>query len=1243
MSKIKFYKDSAKTQQVYPELDPEDITKFESLEDIENAFPNVSGEDTNLTLNHTVEAPMRLELAPSELEQETTTGKNLCNLNVVQDSRVVYNPDGTITINGEGGFSLKYSDYAFKANTTYYMKWELVSGSVNQENIFMNPNNTFFPKKDTFSPFKFDSDTVVSGFWIHGGALFTNAIIRIWFSETQSPFEPYTGGFPQPNPDFPSQVHSVSGDNEITVCGKNLFDINSLNFENVWIRPTGEKVAANNNGFLSYVEILPNAEYILSLNRSVASIGICEYDKNKNFIQRIVVSNSSSKTIITSTTTKYIGVFINIDGTTLVTKDIIDECEPQLEKSNQATTYEPYQGHSYEIDLGRANLLNANLTTQEINGVQVTRNNDGSYTLNGTTNANTNFTWFSGSLTLQKGKYYIGLVTKTDDMNLYLTNGGNTIIHQPMNVAYDTIELDSEKTYTSLRSYVVSGKTFNNVIFYPMISTEPFNKYSPYGTTPLEYCKIGTYSDEFFKNDPSDPNYDSSLELDRWYLKKNVGKVVLDGSESGWVYDSEFKYFRCPNYNFGDKIPGSQKIKQLSNYFIVTNDWGTTFRDNVNTNIMFAILNSGYRICIRNINYSNVEDFKNWLSTHNTEVYYALATPQYILLNDTLQHQLDDIYNWVESYPGQTNISQINNDLPFIISARAMKDLSVIDKYPTENSEHLVESGGVYEVVNDINERIADIDTIRHNSKNVVYGSETGANIYLDDAYDTNLAELSVDGVCKQETTTGKNLLDYVSNIKSSTNGLTNTLNADGSITTTGKITSNFTQIVTRTVITDILEDGQTYTLSQKDANKKLYLQVDAAKDDGTVSRITSRKEKFSFTVDKSTYIKYSFIIQTASMTDWGDSPLTITNKYMLCKGTDTADTSFEPYTGGQPSPSPDYPQEIKTITGNIKVTSCGKNLFGTEWEKYARNNTNGTSTVYSDNYIRTKNHILVKPNNIYSFKVETEKVINGGDIHYYDINKNFIGRDLIGTILTKTIPNNCHYINIQLYCNNGIIPSDINTTQLEESPTATPYEPYQGSSLNITIPSNEFIGKIDDTYKDTLKVEYNEEDGQYHLVLNKNIGKVVLNGSENWNLFFSTNGIFINSTLITSIKSSDTINCLSDYYVNTYSRAYIRNHLDSVNNVCATNGGEIIIANKSITSIDDFKTWLSIHNTEVYYALAEPYEVDLGIVDMPITYKNISHITNSEDANMSITYVKDINIVINKLTNAVVSLGSNV
>lgn len=36
--------------------------------------------------------------------------------------------------------------------------------------------------------------------------------------------------------------------------------------------------------------------------------------------------------------------------------------------------------------------------------------------------------------------------------------------------------------------------------------------------------------------------------------------------------------------------------------------------------------------------------------------------------------------------------------------------------------------------------------------------------------------------------------------------------------------------------------------------------------------------------------------------------------------------TSYEPYTGGIPSPSPDYPQEVEVVTGNVEVTISNEN-----------------------------------------------------------------------------------------------------------------------------------------------------------------------------------------------------------------------------------------------------------------------------------------------------------------------------
>ena len=1181
MSKIKFYKDSAKTQQVYPELDPEDITKFESLEDIENAFPNVSGEDTNLTLNHTVEAPMRLELAPSELEQKTTTGKNLFdyvnNLKASSEGLTsVINEDGSITTTGKPS-----ADYEAVVNSiditdmledgqTYTISQANLSNKlymqVNAKKADGTSTYYYYISNKLSQQIKVDKSiyvsyklTIITGLlknWGDTSSTITNKYMLCKGTDTaDTSFEPYTGGYPQPNPDFPSQVHSVSGDNEVIVCGKNLFDINSLNFENVWIRPTGEKVAANNNGFLSYVEILPNVEYILSLNRNVASIGICEYDKNKNFIQRIVVSNSSSKTIITSTTTKYIGVFINIDGTTLVTKDIIDECEPQLEKSNQATPYEPYQEQSLPLNLG-----------------------------------------------------------------------------------------------------------------------------------DLEYCKIGTYSDEFFKNDPSDPNYDSSLELDRWYLKKNVGKVVFDGSENNIILQSINSYgianFQI-NHNLNSFFSADKslcdKFTNQSSGISSTTSEGYLWQNNT---VYFRINQEKA---------STVEQFKSWLSTHNTEVYYVLATPQYILLSDTLQHQLDDIYNWVESYPGQTNISQINNDLPFIISARAMKDLSVIDKYPTENSEHLVESGGVYEVVNDINERIADIDTIRHNSKNVVYGSETGANIYLDDAYDTNLVELSIDGVCEQETTSGKNLIDSKWQTKT-LNGITVTNNEDGTYTLNGTSTSStaFALIsftggaLAHPIINNIRNNvGKYITLSTGySSSQGFYIQLNLSKQAGGgeqygfVAGVSTYANKLiSSNEGEAAYINFFLGIHpNASFNNLKIYPMVTIQDNQI--STAPIPTDFEPYTGGQPSPSPEFPQEIKTITDSLKITSTDSNIFdtknrvlreqigvslvGTEqrnsitisgkgsWSnigymfKNIKKNTNMViSADFLDNVSSTDERVVGI--NVYSSEIgNTTEIVNlNGKRETITINST-------KRITCKFNSGSQDYIYIRFWNNvtanalTNLTNLTISNIKLEFGNEETAYSELH-SQIQANLPEGEFIGKINETYKDTLKVEYNELDGQYHLNLYKNVKKVVLDdniiGSIRADITTVDTIVFRTDAGLTNIKENSPVICDS---------LVCLNNIEDVEHIryagAANYRFQLFIKRSRLTSedVNGIKAYLKENPIEVYYALATPYVLDLGIVDITL-FNGINHISNSEDADMSITYVKDINIVINKLTNAVVSLGGNV
>lgn len=293
-------------------------------------------------------------------------------------------------------------------------------------------------------------------------------------------------------------------------------------------------------------------------------------------------------------------------------------------------------------------------------------------------------------------------------------------------------------------------------------------------------------------------------------------------------------------------------------------------------------------------------------------------------------------------------------------------------------------------------------------------GTELKVNNYK------QLIKFTKEGKTEQKTYTGKNILDYVSNLKASSDGLTSVINDDGSITTSGKPSSNYRTILNSINIIDFLEDGETYTFSQSKANDKLYMQMNAKKKDGTYSYYSlndSTKSKQEIIVNKSIYETYTLNIQTGLTSDWGDSPLTITNKYMLCKGTDTVATSFEPYVGGQASPSPDYPREIKNIKGVENIWFGGESTTN-NGITFTKNNDGsyditGTATASADciNLVNIANAKLknginynLSINKLTNEKVSilTEAYIENWDSH------------VIGPLITSTTLSTNKIINIK-------------------------------------------------------------------------------------------------------------------------------------------------------------------------------------------------------------------------------------
>ena len=174
--------------------------------------------------------------------------------------------------------------------------------------------------------------------------------------------------------------------------------------------------------------------------------------------------------------------------------------------------------------------------------------------------------------------------------------------------------------------------------------------------------------------------------------------------------------------------------------------------------------------------------------------------------------------------------------------------------------------------------------------------------------------------------------------------------------------------------------------------------------------------------------------------------------------------------------------------------------------------------------------------------------------------------------------------------------------------------ENYLESVITANIPEGEFVAKIDGTYKDTLKVVY-KEDGKHHLILNKIISKTVLNGTQpiRYSRVINDDKFVAQFNIGTAIKSSSTM--VSDKFI------YKPNGWTSNSENISTGGSnnnllqiKILQSRLEEVSSNGLTNWLSTHPVEVYYALEKPYEVDLGIVDMPLSYDEITNIFTDSD-----------------------------
>lgn len=534
-------------------------------ESIFYALPRVTGSGTAITLDGTAFSYMKNKLNATDTTQETTTGANLQKFNARSTSSETYgynyvcDEKGQVTITGTTtssvglGYNLQSTNPMTLTAGTYKLK--VVGNKGNNTYIRTNGSEyvTLDSNQEATVTIPQDTTTFYIQIQLGSGTHNDNFYITL-ASGTTATTERYTGGIPQPNPDYPSEVQVIKGNNSIIVSNKNLINPNDMTLITGTIEGTTR--------YLWKINVKENTTY---------------------YIQRKALQTNSP----------YFRIVY---------------CQPGQEQ----------------------NLTNSNL----VSGVNPITDTIKSFTTEN-----------------QTGYVY------------YITDLSGT-----------------------------SNTNFSKNVF--CLSTEniPFTEYQGQVKTLIlgdkEICKIGNYEDKIFKAIKGNEIYDTltteeknTLDYGKWYLRKNIGKVVLDENYdlTGIVrYTNKFLF---QTTNALDIAGSGVKTNIFSDYFKID----TAIYDENNkvgfyagsaNKPYFAILYSTYGGNSTSSVATNLSLVKDWLSNNNVSVYYQLATPTNELFNDTVQDQLEDIYNNMLSYEGETNISQTNDGLPFNINSIALKDLN---------------------------------------------------------------------------------------------------------------------------------------------------------------------------------------------------------------------------------------------------------------------------------------------------------------------------------------------------------------------------------------------------------------------------------------------------------------------------------------------------------------------------------------------------------------------------------------
>lgn len=531
----------------------------------------------------------------------------------------------------------------------------------------------------------------------------------------------------------------------------------------------------------------------------------------------------------------------------------------------------------------------------------------------------------------------------------------------------------------------------------------------------------------------------------------------------------------------------------------------------------------------------------------------------------------------------------------------------VIQRLVTEYFEkNPVKPGATTEQAQQIEQNKTDIASLKtetgslkediSNKITKFYASSQGES-HLADSDNGKIVDMMLYGKSEQKQYSGKNLFDF-HQLKPKDPSITTVTTTEDAI-----IVSSNAQIYTGAF--KIYEEydafkGKTITIS---ANIVKVDNFDALVKFGCglfyenkwhwkLQKVTDLGTRYITVIVPETITKIQFLLTTNDNNVAKANTITV-SEYMVEYGSEP--TTYEPYTGGIPSPNPDYPQEIKSVV-NPTVKVCGKNLVGS-WKQDMIDTDNGILIIPNDFWIHSEEYIKVNTEN-YTFSSDS---ICKATIYEYDNDKKYISfiqplKESKNAIYTPS--SKCVYIRIGYNydgANEAITPSDMGVShwiQFELGSTPTTYEPYHEQTVtlpytlnaipvnsggNVTINGQQYIADYVDVERGKLV---------------RNVLVKTFTGNEGWAYSDATDDSKKRFYLEINKKIKSAIG------ISNYLRS-IGADIREGDNCFAAYTRSLDVRITSIASLAEFKSFLARLDSNgkplnVLFALGTPEEIDL-------------------------------------------------